>query len=329
MFGAVANMLPHNDYTACTGCSLCVLVCPVWRTSHDVRLTPHGRAKALQHGATVADITESIESCTLCGACEPACPENIDLVGMIVGLRQQLPDRREVVSAQPLSSHKGARPFARRSVLLAGTSLRERPATLARVVALLGLTVGNDDGADISFALETGSGVSPQRLEQFLAPLRGRQRLVVADGLLLRHLRDWLPRARIVSLGAALSTLSVVRRSLRATDLYVIEPRAYHADHARQVRHYDALRRETGCATNLDLQRIAIPATARSLAHRLARTLPDDAEQTRWILHGRRVSRIVVESLDDVDVFRQVSDCPVTHVAHLADGAHASAGADQ
>jgi Fe-S oxidoreductase len=74
MFDVRAHSLPHNAYSACTGCSLCLLVCPVWRKSHDIRLTPHGRAKALQHGATIADITESIESCTLCGACEPACP---------------------------------------------------------------------------------------------------------------------------------------------------------------------------------------------------------------------------------------------------------------
>src|SRR5207344_3431210 len=130
----------------------------------------------------------------------------------------------------------------------------------------------------------------------------------VADGLLARHLRGWLPRARIISLGAALSEVPAVRRHLRATDLYVIEPRAYHADHERQVRHYDALRVEIGCAMNLDLQRIAIPATARSLPQYLAQETIDDAEQTSWILHGHRVSRIVVESLDDIDAFERVSE---------------------
>ena len=322
MLGVVANTVPRNDYAACTGCSLCLLVCPVWRETHDVRLTPHGRAKALQHGATIADITEPIESCTLCGACEPACPENIDLVGMIAGLRLQLPEDSKA-NARP-STQLRARPStagasAKRTILLAGPSLRDRPATLAHVVTLLGLSVGDDDGEDISFALETGSVISPLRLEEFLGPLRRRRQLVVADGLLHRHLRGWLPRTPIVSLGAALSRLPTVRRRLHATDLYVIEPRGYHADYERQVRHYDTLRVETGCAINLDLQRIAIPATARSLPQRLGRQAIDDTAQARWILHGRRVSRIVVESLEDADAFAQVADCPVIHLADLLD----------
>jgi ferredoxin len=317
MLGIGAHALPQNDHAACTGCSLCLLVCPVWRKSHDIRLTPHGRAKALQHGATIADITESIDSCTLCGACEPVCPERIDLVGMIVGLRRKLPRRSETnASAQlPVSSTRGAR-----RTLLAGSSLRDHPATLTRIVNLLGLAVADDDGADIALALETGSVISPERLEQFLTPLLRAGRLVVADGLLHRHLRGWLPRARIVSLGAALSSAPAVRERIRATDLYVIEARGYHADYERQVRHYDALRVGTGCAINLDLQRIAIPATARNLSHLLAREAPDDADQARWILQGRHVSRIVVESVGDIAALAGVASCPVIHVAHLLDG---------
>jgi heterodisulfide reductase subunit C len=316
MFDVRAHSLPHNAYSACTGCSLCLLVCPVWRKSHDIRLTPHGRAKALQHGATIADITESIESCTLCGACEPACPERIDLVGMIVGLRRQLPRRSETNASthMPVSSTRAAR-----RTLLAGSSLRDHPETLTRIVNLLGLAVADDDGADIALALETGSVISPERLEQFLTPLRRAGRLFVADGLLHRHLRGWLPRAQIVSLGAALSSAPAIRQRIHATDLYVIEARGYHADYERQVRHYDALRAGTGCAINLDLQRIAIPATARNLAQLLEREAPDDADQARWILQGRAVSRIVVESVGDIAAFAGVADCPVIHVAHLLD----------
>ena len=81
----------RKDHAACSGCSLCLLVCPVWRCTRDLGMTPHGRAKALQHGASAADIAVSIESCTLCAACEPACPEEIDLVGMMLDLRRQLP----------------------------------------------------------------------------------------------------------------------------------------------------------------------------------------------------------------------------------------------
>ena len=78
MFGF--SQPPRSDYAACSGCSLCLLVCPVWRQTHDPRMTPEGRAKALQNGAAVGEIATSVLTCTLCGACEPVCPEEIDLV---------------------------------------------------------------------------------------------------------------------------------------------------------------------------------------------------------------------------------------------------------
>ena len=99
-----------------------------------------------------------------------------------------------------------------------------------------------DDGPEISLALEAGAAIPEQCLERFLAPLRQMKKIIVADGLLLRHLKQWLPNSNIVSLGEALSGHAAVRRGLRATDLYVIEPRAYHSDYQRLVKHYD------GCA---------------------------------------------------------------------------------
>lgn len=324
MFGAMKQTPnPRPDHTACSGCSLCLLVCPVWRKSHDLTLTPHGRAKALQHGASIPDIATSIESCTLCGACGPVCPEEIDLVGMIVGLRRQLPRSaalqsliNEAIARQPV-----ALTMARtnsRGVLLPDAALRSLAEPLAHVTALLKIAVGEDNGADIALTLETGVTVATPRLEQFLDPLRQAKCIVVADGLLLRYLRDWLPRLKIVSLGAALSRLAAVRRSLRATDLYVIEPRAYHADHDRMVQYYDRLRFDTGCAMNLDLQRIAIPATARSLPQSLGIEATDDSAQTRWLLHHRKIRRIVVESLADIAAFKQVCDLPVVPLVHIA-----------
>jgi ferredoxin len=318
---------PRADYASCSGCGLCLLVCPVWRRSRDLGLTPLGRAKALQHGAVAADIAESIQSCTLCAACEPVCPEEIGLIAMTLDLRRQLPLPAPMQSLRTRMDEQTARPPAPRAssfaVLLPGKALRERSATLARTIGQLGgkgkITLRDDDGGDIALALEAGVSIPAHRLERFLQPLRRLKRIVVADGLLLRHLQQWLPRSKIISLGEALSGLAVVRGALRASDLYVIEPRAYHADYQRLVKYYDALRSAAGCVFNLDLQRIAIPAAARSLAQRLGLEAIDDKVQTNWILQGRNITRIVVESIDDGAAFEQVSDCPVVHLADLAD----------
>src|SRR5476649_1439578 len=155
MFGvAKSTPQPRKDYASCSGCSLCLLVCPVWRRSRDLGLTPHGRAKALQHGASAADIAASIQSCTLCAACEPVCPEEIDLVAMTLDLRRQLVQPAAMQSLQARMEEQTARPIALQasgnSVLLPGQALRECPGTLARAAALLGgardIPIADDDG---------------------------------------------------------------------------------------------------------------------------------------------------------------------------------------
>ena len=159
-----------------------------------------------------------------------------------------------------------------------------------------------------------GAPLAESRRAAFLQPLRDARQIIVADGLLCRTLQRWQPRANIISLGFALSRRTELRRHLEADDLYVIEPRAYHADVEGLVRHYDDLRHDSGCAMNLDLQRIAIPATARNLRQRLGLEAADDAAQTRWLLQGRRIARIVVEDAGDIAAFRQVVDLPVVHL---------------
>jgi Fe-S oxidoreductase len=262
-----------KDHSHCSGCSLCLLACPVWRQTKDIRLTPHGRAKALQHGASIADLGRSISSCTLCGACEPACPEDLPLVEMVLGLRKRL----------PLSSP--GKPEA--------------------------------DAAFLARQIECGLPVDEERLARFLTEARGAPRLVVAEPLLIPLLRERLPGIEVVSLGYALSSTPEVRAKLRASDLYVIEPRAFHADYANLLGHYDALRQATGMATNLDLQRLAIPTTASSAQHHLALDTIDAADQARWILEGRSFERVVVEDPADLPVFSQVTDRPVVHLADL------------
>jgi len=138
---AIAMKEHKQGYAACSGCSLCPLVCPVWRHTHDLRLTPHGRAKALQHGAAIADIKPSVEACTLCGACEPVCPENIGLVDMLLDLRRALPPSTTAQNLHARMQAEAARPWAlppaSGSVLLADAALSKRPVLLGRISALL------------------------------------------------------------------------------------------------------------------------------------------------------------------------------------------------
>jgi ferredoxin len=309
-----------RDHSACSGCSLCLLACPVWHQTRDIRLTPHGRAKALQHGATAGEIAASIASCTLCGACAPACPEEIDVVGMMLDLRKKQPLAPERVAAKMNGSGRTAvRHGAAPTLLLPGEGLRNDTARLARIVRLLGdaVALADDDGSDIGLALEAGVAVNNERVARFLDGLRGATRLIVAEGIMHYALRRLSPGVRIASLGEALSTLAPVRAQLRASDLYVIEPRAFHSDHARLIGHYDALRANRGCFMNLDLQRFAVPTTASSAQNALGLPGIDAAEQARWILQGRSIERIVVEDLADVALFKQVSGRPVVHLGDV------------
>lgn len=294
-----------RDYPACHGCGLCRLVCPMWRSQRDPRFSAEGIAKARQNGATVGELAPVLAACTLCGACDPVCPESIDLTGMIMDLRRGLPARPELVARQAgyrkAAAAAAAAPAG--ALLLPGAALRADAGLLARVLELLGIRCATDDGADIALALEAGGAIDPGRRRRFLDMLDGRT-LVVGDGLLLRQLRGWLPGARLQGLGEALGNLSAIRRRIASADFYVVEARAYHADHQRLVTHYDALRKESGCAMNLDLQRIALPAC-------------DEAE-VRWMLKGRRPARIVVEDAAGREVFRRVADVPVLHLAELA-----------
>ncbi len=315
---------PRRNYSDCSGCSLCLLVCPVWRQHRDISLTPHGHAKALQNVNSAADVVASVENCTLCMACEPVCPENIDIIGMILDLRRQLAAPTWLHELQTRVNERATRPVApapsSSTMLLPDQALYAYPDILARIVALLrSVNISDDDGSDISLALESGAAIPEQRLQRFLTQLRQLKRIIVADGLLLRHLKQWLPNANIIGLGVALSGHAVVRRNLRATDLYVIEPRAYHADYQRLVKYYDRLRVAHGCAFNLDLQRIAIPATARNLPQRLGLAASNDDGQTHWMLHGRSITRIVVENLEERAALEKASGFPVVHLAELAD----------
>ncbi len=317
-------------FADCTGCHICVLPCPVWRQTHDMSLTLAGRAKALQRGIPVEALAESLEACALCGACEPVCPVNIDTVGMTIDLRAMLAANGNSTLAKAAgkltafaaleNSAADAGPDGTR--FLPGRALRADGARLKSVKELFTkknvARMSDDDGADLTIAIEAGLPIDPVRKTQFLNSLRGARELIVGDGLLHRYLREWLPSAKIIGIGEALLRLAPVRGALKAGDFYVIETRGYHADFARLVRFYDGMRQEIGCAMNLDLQRAAIPTGAGSLQNLLGFENLDLAAQTRWVIEGRKIERIVIEDAADYAIFRKITSLPVVHLAELA-----------
>ena len=310
----------HED---CSGCGICTMVCPVWWETGDVWMTPHGRARALQGGASVDELADSVMSCRMCGACEPACPERIDILAMVRGLREQLYEKNHRPFAEPPAVLRATSGPARR-LLLAGPDLEQRPAVLDSVIACLGgpdrIQLSSDDGRDLAWALESGAPIDGDRVDRFLTAFGQTRELVVIEGILHRLLRERCPRIRVRGLAETLLDQESVLSALGPKDFLVIDARAYHSDHARLVELFARLRSRTGCQMNLDLQRFAIPTVADSLQ---ARMQGHESCETSigWMLEGRDVDRIVVESALDLDAVAAWTDVPVTHLSVLASAA--------
>jgi len=291
-------------------------------------LTFCGRALSLQGGASPEDLSESLMACVLCGACEPSCPVGIDTVGMTMDLRSMLIDLGASPMADRLKSREkhlsGQSPLPTKEnvrLFLPGATLRTNAPIFRRVRRLLeqesNISIAADDGSDAAVAMEAGLQLTAERKRHFIRSLEGATELVVTEGILHRHLRRWLPGIRVTTLGEALLRQDGIRKTLGPTDLYLIETRGFHADYDRLVHVYDRLRRETGCALNLDLQRIAIPTGAACLQSDLGMNTLDPAEQVRWIIDGRHTERIVVESPEDLETFRQATQLRVIHISEL------------
>ena len=318
----------RKGHEACSGCGVCLLSCPVWHRTQTMSFTRKARAKAMQGGATYEEISHSIDSCLLCGACEIACPEGIGLVDLNLYQRQELNRSRTTYphwypGETPETYRKEGRPKAA-SLLLAGEMLTKDQEVCRAIMENLGgsgrTALADDDGQDIARIMEAGLPVPQRRTESFISLLRPASTLIVAEGWLHHPLRKWLPGKKIIGLGEALLSSAYIRSRIGPEDLYVIESRGYHAGHKRLVLFYDRLRRETGCYTNLDLQRTAFYTGASSLQGRHDILAAGCIENAKSILKGRRVNRIVIEDLADAEAFRLATDIPVVHLGLLASG---------
>ena len=311
-----------TDPSECNGCGVCMLSCPVWQQHHTKALTYCGRNRALIGGADEEDLAPAARACILCGSCEPLCPMGIRTQQTTIRLRKNLSARGFLPKPVAMGDRprSGNANFTR--LVIPGGALQANIHLASAVLQLLGKNVGlfGDDGYDILLTLESGQEMNDARIEAFMTPLLKASEVVVADGLLYNVLRSLLPSQVIVRpLGQALLANKRVRAGLRPSDFYMIETRAYNANRRECVAFYDALRQETGCSMNLDLQRVATPTGAGSMQHRegLASIISIE-EQVKWLLEGRRAERIVVEHLDDYEAFTAYTKLPVVHLAEVA-----------
>lgn len=311
-----------TDPSQCNGCGVCMLSCPVWQQHHTKALTYCGRNRASIGGARDEDLVASARACILCGSCEPLCPMGIRTQQATISLRKNLSARGLLPkpAIQPDTQRSAMADYSR--LVIPGRILRANTPLASSILTLLGQRAGlySDDGYDILLTLESGQEMNDERIEDFMAPLMKATEIIVADGLLFNVLRSLLPKSIAVRpLGQSLLTNPKVRAGLKPTDFYMIETRAYNANRREFVALYDALRQETGCFMNLDLQRAATPTGASSYQrHRGLESIVSVEAQVKWLLEGRAAKRIVVEHPDDYEAFATYTKLPIVHLAEVA-----------
>jgi ferredoxin len=304
-----------NGYELCNGCGICTLPCPIWQQSHEAVLTFKGRAQALQGGAEPDELRESVGACLLCGSCEPACTMGIKTVDITLQLRAAFNGNKNDLPKEIFSA-----PTSGFDILIPDTATREQKELLDHITSLLDVKVADDDGLDILGDFENGITPGVERLRSFLQKLIGIRRVIIADGLFKRYLRAMLPGLEVTGIGEVLLKLPEVQSSLKSTDLYIIESRSYNIDFDKCMPFYTDVSRQTGCAMNLDLQRIAIPTGSHCQEDHNTKSGTRTTEQIRWILEGRCFDRVVVESVADMEHLKKAGGVHVVHVSELVEG---------
>ncbi len=298
----------------CNGCAVCLLSCPVWHQTHDQFLTFSGRMRAMQGGATAEDVSASLDACVLCGSCEPICSYGMDTVTKTIDMLATLTASKSGGTISQILAASGAQG----NVILLNSLIAEDATIKTKLKLALGkgASVYEDNGEDISLALEGRGTVNPARAGDFINRIKGASQIITTDGMIFRLIKRLAPRVNVLGIGEAMMKQAKFRQQLGSDDLYVIDTRTYHADFKRLVVFYDELRKETECMMNLDLHRVATPTGASIL--KPANTVVDPVKQAEWIIKGRKATRIIVEKLEDIEPLKKASGLPVIVVGELS-----------
>lgn len=207
------------SYYDCSGCGLCALVCPTWTQNSDISLLPWGRAKARQGGASATELKESLESCVKCSACEPICPEKINVL-------QEDQKLLEELGTLPNSSISDFDWYEEK--LLISDSLKNE----SKLYSLIRKHVHQHSKGNelVSDSLEWH-----QKLKKEKSP----------------H--------RLYSVGEWLIEKKVIHKKIKENDLYWMDAPLFHNRYESLVKKYDKFKKETKCQLNWNLQRTAMP----------------------------------------------------------------------
>jgi ferredoxin len=258
-----------------------MLGCPAYEETSFETLTAKGRNKALQAGLAARDMEDSVWACTLCGYCDAICPKGVENVEIVLKLR------RDLNGAAPAASRAASRP------LVLGCTLRERAPELIPSILEFLRRIGRPadpepDGCCGALDVEAGRA------------LRGRAPAgVVCDPVCMeRHDADFL---------GALAMSHLDRFLLKPPFYYFAPHRLVNGDHARYYPLYDALRRATGCETNLDLNRLARSTSAGSLQGLTGKDGRDVKAAVERLLRHSKAERVITCSPADYLAFRRYS----------------------
>ncbi|HEY6959014.1 MAG TPA: heterodisulfide reductase-related iron-sulfur binding cluster [Candidatus Limnocylindria bacterium] len=88
-----------EDLATCISCGLCLNDCPTYRILGDEADSPRGRIQLIRtlvaaDAAPSDQVTEHIEACLVCRACETACPSGVPFGRIMEGAREVLHERR-------------------------------------------------------------------------------------------------------------------------------------------------------------------------------------------------------------------------------------------